>query len=362
VPDPNGFDLFRAGEPFPALAGAPATSGFDLFRAGEILPALLSSVATHTGFALIEREGEDIIAALRSAAKLVSTEAEGEDTSARLHYPSTLESENAEGEDIVARLTRAVSARIAESEGERIHVALRTYPPVPGTGVRARPLVRLIWTAEIETDLPVTSLSWTAATARQDGAAEIAVPPTSDALSNLYIRPGRSAVVITDSVLGVWRGRLMRAGRQNNGGATLQAVHVTALFKQVKVHSGTEFTSVPAGIVARAAIRDAAAQLGQVLLRAGSFVEAPPLVTYELNNKPLDQVLSELMDRSGQEWVYNDEGVFSWVAQAGRYIGRLFAHDGDIIVESGDEDGTNMLDSVSTRTPDGTLLTARVEV
>lgn len=222
-------------------------------------------------------------------------------------------------------------------------------------------LVSLTHTASISLDLEVRSVTWALPIGRKIGSAELFVPVTSAAYSSAYLSDREPFLVeLFDKRLGTWAGIATRTAFDRTGVA-ISVVHLTSWATIRRVNVTRTLKNLTAGAIAYAAVLDAVAGLGRIVLRPGTFVEAAPIIpVYEFRGQYLAEVLGALMDQTGnQEWVCSDAGVISWVPRQGTLLARHLCDDGDVVDGAGASDFTERLAEAMARSSDGRELTVR---
>lgn len=191
-------------------------------------------------------------------------------------------------------------------------------------------LVTLTNTSAITVDLPA-QVRWAGAAARSFGTAEVTIPRNSPAFAAAYVdRDGGSLIEIKDANLGTWRG-IIQKPRISRNGVQLSANHQAKLVDIRLVSRNRSLRNMTAGAIVKAAVNDAVVGLGPAVLRAGTFVEAAPIIdNYEFRGQKLSQVLADMMEQSGQEWSLSDDGALSWVAPQGTLYSVVLCDDGDV--------------------------------
>lgn len=199
-------------------------------------------------------------------------------------------------------------------------------------------------------ELEVTSVTWTHATARAFGQAEINIPRNSPAFSASYVNEdGGSSVTITDGVLGTWRGVVLKPVI-GAWGMRLSCIELMGLGQYRHVAPKGRFRYLPAGAVVRQAFFDAFGALARSPLQPGGFCESEPLLPdYKFTGQTFAAVLSDLMDDTGQEWRVDTSGLFHWGGQTGSVYAVHLCDDGDVIDGEREADVTNRVAEVIAR-------------
>src|SRR5690606_31020018 len=93
------------------------------------------------------------------------------------------------------------------------------------------------------------------------------------------------------------------------------------------------FRCCSAGIIVRVALRDAFVGLGSVPITVGAIVDAPPLIDqYQFDRQPLESVLSDLQEQTGQVWRIDARTLrFDWQMSAGKYHDSVLVDNGTLI-------------------------------
>lgn len=160
------------------------------------------------------------------------------------------------------------------------------------------------------------------------GSATFTVPREHPAWEHAALL-ARGGMLVT---IGGWRG-VADMPRFTAEGAVISAIDVQEWARMRPVGARRVFRSCSAGVIVRAAVHDAFTGLGVVPVRVGAVVDAPPLIPiFRFNRQPLEQVLSEMQEQTGQVWRVDDERMtFDWQMTLGRYIEDVIVDDGALI-------------------------------
>lgn len=111
-------------------------------------------------------------------------------------------------------------------------------------------------------------------------------------------------------------------------GMHFQGLHVSYWLEQ-PVQMERAFHSALAGHVVRAVFRDAILGNERSPLKLGSVLMAPPLVDIEISGQTVLDVLTELRNQTGHEWMLDDTALtFSWGPREGRSHEHWIVDDG----------------------------------
>lgn len=216
-------------------------------------------------------------------------------------------------------------------------------------------IVRLTNTASLTLDLPVQSVRWTLLSTRGFGEASFTIPYGSPALAtdDYFDQDGGSLVEIIHPSLGKWQGICARP-TMSRAGAQVQALHIAALTDRLPVARNQVFQGMTAGGIAYAAVQSATVGLGRAVFRAGTFVEAAPVIdTYTFTGQSLSSVLGDLAERTGQDWLISDDGAISWVPRRGSLYDRWLCDSGDLADVARTADVTERVVGLIVRDADG---------
>jgi hypothetical protein len=171
-----------------------------------------------------------------------------------------------------------------------------------------------------EWDLPVESLTWRAAAARELGDAQVMVPWEHDACSSTYLDEEHAFPVEIDAGdAGAWYGvaesvttdaRGVRLACRENGQVAQGRYAGDASFDGAT-------GSMTAGAIVRAALQAALGGLGAGVVIPDVIVEGPPAIeSYDIDGKTLLQVLADMQQATGCEWRIRHTGngdYFDWL-------------------------------------------------
>lgn len=191
------------------------------------------------------------------------------------------------------------------------------------------------------------------------GGATITINRLSPAWTPEVLSSRKRMLVEIFTPRGRWRGITDGRPRFDGRGVTLEALSLNAALEIRLVSSSRSFYSATAGMIAKAAVRDAFGGLDTLSITPGTFLHAPPTIpVYHFAGQPLLNVLIELAEQSGQEWFVDDALRLNWVSKQGRYQQLVVVDDGRLFetvqIEIGD------VAEVIEVEPDGRKWTARV--
>lgn len=190
--------------------------------------------------------------------------------------------------------------------------------------------VTLTNSSNVTVDLPAT-VRWTNASAREFGSAQVTIPRRTTADSASYFdQDGGSLIDLRDPNLGNWRG-VVTSPEIDDEHITLTAIHVAKWLDIRPVSRQRVLVGMTAGAIVRAALNDGLIGLGRTVIRAGTFVEAAPHIdSYSFTGQSVYQVITDMMEATGQEWSLSDDGALSWVPRTGTLYAKVLCQDGDL--------------------------------
>lgn len=169
-------------------------------------------------------------------------------------------------------------------------------------------------------EMAVSDYTWESAAARAYGQANVGIERDHEILENPAITDLQGAVVgISHDLLGNWTGVNLGRGGHDEWRWHLDCYQRGALLKTLTVPSGLTLTGLPAGVIAKEALRLALedSPIGSIL-QVGSFAEAPPVVqSITFSDQSVDSIFTQLMDLTGQEYQISETGRVDWTAPVG---------------------------------------------
>jgi len=179
--------------------------------------------------------------------------------------------------------------------------------------------VRLTNTASITVDLSVDHVTFSATVSREHGDAGIRVPRTSPAFDPAYIADLGGFLVEVATGGRWWRGVADRP-TFDPAGCSLSLLPLSQWLDIRPLTTPRTFYAMPAGMIARQALRDGLEGLGAAIILPGTFLIAPPVLpVYQFNGQSVLSCLTDLASHSGQEWELANDQTLNWRPNQGRY-------------------------------------------
>jgi hypothetical protein len=147
-----------------------------------------------------------------------------------------------------------------------------------------------------------------------------------------FLNPeGGSLVKITDATLGNWTGILLTP-EYNETGLRCKGIHISSIVQYQCVSRSRIMSNTTAGAIVKAAFEDAFSGYSGAEVYIGSITEAAPAIPeYRFVGQPFSQVLSDMMERTGQAFIINDDGKFTWGPPNGSLYTRPLVSGHDLI-------------------------------
>ncbi|MFW6075018.1 MAG: hypothetical protein ACOC9Y_05435 [Chloroflexota bacterium] len=172
-------------------------------------------------------------------------------------------------------------------------------------------------------------VSWATAVTGEHGECTITIPRRSPAWDEDVIDVRGAFPVDVMTPWGIWNGVANKPSWPDPG-MRFVAQSLSIWLEDRTLESGS-FASITAGLVVEEAYRQGMSGLGAPMMQLGEIVYGPPLVpeiAWDESSTFLD-VLRDLMEITGQEWVIDDRRRLHWLPHAGQY------HDLPPIVDDG---------------------------
>lgn len=173
------------------------------------------------------------------------------------------------------------------------------------------------------------TVRWRASASMELGSAEFTIPRrNSPAWDDEVIDVRGGSLTTIGTTFGTWPG-VTDIPQWPPEGASIEADHVAVWLEDMRVGTGY-FTGLAAGLIVRAAFRQAIQAAGAPVLTLGHVAMAGPVVPeFTLDRQPLLDVLNELHEQTGQEWTIDEHYRFHWLPHEGEF------HDRWPIVDDG---------------------------
>lgn len=189
------------------------------------------------------------------------------------------------------------------------------------------PLVTISHEKSVTLNIDVT-VDWFTSAGREFGKAVFIIPFESAAWDEEVINEKGGFIVHISTQYGIWSGVATQV-EDHDAGFEVTAWDFRVYVGTRSVAPNRSFHGVTAGIIAKRAFEDALVGLGGLPFTVGSILEAPPIIAqYQFTGQKLQDVLTELAERTGHHWTIDHQGIFHWVSISGVSHDYILIDDG----------------------------------